>query len=583
MKKAWLEEDGIQVQFGGSDFKPCLELVKSISGRVFNPSTKIWTVPNNQENVDFLNSAGFNLSADIAQYVVEDIDESWMDIVLDYPVMKDNVNLYPFQKDVLRYIKYHGDRGVFGLPPGSGKTIMGLSFIKMTDNSLPALVICPSPVKINFKRDYEKFFGHSDDVEIIEGMDSIGKYKRKKIYVVNYELLSRSVEKREVAYTDKYGRKQKRSVKIISRQLQQFIDTGFRTVIADEIHRIKNEDTSISFAFKHIIQDAPYVIGMSGTPILKKPFELWNYWNMIKPGVWKKQAFFHRYCEPRQVPIGRGRYKVLYDGATNLLELHMKLRNNGMIFMKKEEILKDLPDKPIRTVVPIQLDKYDDYVAEKNFVLEQISEDRRLALTLFEKLKQASVKHKLAQVYEYIAELLSNEEKVVVFAEHQKVVAALSKKFKNSVIFNGSITAAQKLKNKERFINDPDCTVIIGNTQSMGTGVDGLQKSGACTIVFIEFPWNPSDLDQAEARLWRDGFQGQKGITAHYLVGQGTIEEEIIERLDSRKRVTEAVISGTDVEEDDLLTVLRDKYLNEAQALKRKKKDNNGEIPKNNS
>jgi SNF2 family DNA or RNA helicase len=82
--------------------------------------------------------------------------------------------------------------------------------------------------------------------------------------------------------------------------------------------------------------------------------------------------------------------------------------------------------------------------------------------------------------------------------------------------------------------------------------------------VFVEFPWNPSDIDQSEGRLWRDGFSSERGISVHFLVGAGTIEEEIIEKLDAKKTVVEAVINGSDADHGTLLTHLRDKYMEEA-------------------
>lgn len=564
MQKAWIEDGVIVVKIGGDDFHRNLELVKGIAGRTFNPTTKLWAVPNTPISVQILHQNGFDLSADLAVDFVEQVDGSWENTEITIPPFYGQYSPYPFQIEALKYLKHHNNRGVLGLPMGSGKSILGITFIKSTEDSLPALIICPSPVKTGFVHDYKKFFGNTDDIEILYGMDALAKYKKKKIYVINYEILSRGVDKRTVKYRNKYGTLSDRIIKTPSRELERFIATGFKTVIADECHRLKNEDSNAFVAFKALATGAPYVIGMSGTPILSRPVELWSYWNTIKPGaIGSKTNFLNRYCSPRTINISRGRRITLYDGATNLLELNHKLRNNGMLIMEKKDILKDLPDEPVKTVVPLELDNYEKYEAEKELVLIEISNNRKLALTLFERLKQAAVKHKMDDIFSYIDNLLDVEQKVIVFAVHQKVVETLHKKYKNSVIFNGTVTAKKKDEAKEKFITDPETRLLIGNIHSLGVGVDGLQKSGASTILFVEFPWNPTDLDQAEARLWRDGFIGEKGINVHYLVGKGTIEEEIIDKLDSKKGVVEAVIKGTDVKEDDLLSFLMDKYMNE--------------------
>jgi len=569
MRRAWIDNDKIRLKFGGSTFQADLELVKSIAGRFFDVKKKEWTVPDTKDNRETLFLAKFDIDADIAIDFVEEIDETWKSIEVDFPQLEDRYDLYPFQKDTLRYLSAHNNRAVIGLPPGAGKTLVSEAFIEMTPNSLPALIICPSPVKVNFKNDYKKFFGKTN-IEILEGSDSLAKYKKKQIYVINYELLSRAVDTKTVTYKDRSGRVQRRKHKVLNKNIERFIATGFNTVIVDEVHRIKNEESNAFFAFKHIIENTENVIGMSGTPILSRPSEIWSYWNQIKPKVWPtKQLFLNRYCEPKQIFIGRGRKITTYNGATNMYELNRKLRNNGMIVMDKETILPDLPPRPIRTVVPIEMDDYDEYLELRDLIIEQIYENPSLILTKFEKLKQAAVKYKFKHMIEYIDGMLEVHEKLVVFADHQKIVEKLHKHYKDSAMFNGTLTAKQKEVQKQRFMDDPKCRVIIGNTQSMGTGVDGLQKSGATAIAFVEFPWNPSDLEQAEGRLWRDGFSSEKGISVHYLVGAGTIEEEIIERLDQKQTVVDGVIRGEAVNSETLLTVLRDKYYAIAKKLKK--------------
>lgn len=567
MKKARLKDNRIYLKIGGDGFELNKLFIKAIPGRKYHAELTEWSIPYTDTNVQMINEAQFDLSADLAVDVAEEVDEAWRQMPTPPIPMINGKHLYPFQEDTLKFVSYHGNRAVLALPMGLGKTIIALSFLKMLPDSLPALVICPSPVKGGFLRDYEKFFGNSDDVVILSGMDSLAKYKREKIYVINYEILSRGVIKKKI-------KKGKRTVphQEPSEELLRFIKTGFRAVVADECHRLKNEESNAYYAYNLLMLKAEYGLGLSGTPILSRPSEIWAYWNILKPGVFvTKQAFLNRYCEPQQLHIGGGRRIMTYNGATNLLELNRKLRNNGMIVFNKTEVLKDLPDEPIKTVVPIELDSYQRYLDVKTKVLEEISENKKHALTLFETLKQASVKQKMNHVYDYLDTMLESENKIVVFAEHQKVIEELHKRYKNSVVFNGTITAKKKEENRQKFIEDPEINFIFGNTQSLGVGVDGLQKSGACTIVFLEFPWNPADIDQAIARLWRDGFKGEKGINVYFFVGQGTIEEELIERLDVKKGVTQAVIAGEDVEDKDLLTSLMEKYLEEARELKRTK------------
>lgn len=573
MQKARLSNDGrIILKIGGLRFQENIALIKSIPGRTYDGKTKEWAIPYTEENVLLLNKEAFNLTPDLAKDILEPPLDGWKDEPFPNLQLVEPYALRRYQLDALRYIKWHGYRGVWGLPMGSGKTLISLALIKTIEDSLPALVMSPAPVKSTFLKDHKKFFGNTTEIEILKGDMSIDQCTEKKIYVVNYELLSRAIETVQKPYIDAKGRKQVRDVCLPSRQFRRFLRSGFRTIIADEVHRLKNNETKVYYAWKTLASHARYVIGMTGTPILSRPSELLSYWKVMKPYTWQTdEDFFIRHCEPRQIYLGKSRRITKYDGASNLLELNRKLYNNGMLFFDKKTILPDLPDEPIRTVVPIDLDNFQAYLDEKDAVLDLIAENPSLGLTVFERLKQASVKHKMNQVYSFLRNLAENEDKIVVFAEHQETIRLLHEEFPNSVVFNGTITSARKEKNKQKFIEDDKIQFIFGNTTSMGTGVDGLQESGACTLVFIEFPWTPGEIDQAEARLWRDGFNGEKGIISYYLVGEGTIEDELIERLDTKKSVTEAVNKGREAEEEELLVYLKEKYRKEAEARKKER------------
>lgn len=566
MKSVEVKGDILIVNFGGDDFHATLSLVKSIIGRKYNPEKKVWTVPNTPESKEVLVSGGFDLGEESVSSFT--IDDSWKNTSITLPKMKEPFDYRGFQEEALKYVQFHDWSAYLGMPMSSGKTSMALASI-LKDSDLPALVICPAPVKSGFKKDYKKFFGNDSDIVVMEGGASFRRYKEKKIYICNYELFSRSIEKIEVKYRDKAGNLKKRYVERESQGLKDLTSTGFKMVICDEAHRIKSEVSSAFKAINYLVKNSasPKVLCMSGTPLLSRPSEVWTGMHLVNPAKFpenRRYAFLHRYCGPSSF-FANGRQITTYNGATNTQELHALLRNNGMLVYKKEDILADLPPV-VRRVVPIALDKFDDYERERVKVLTEISQDRRLALTLFERLKQLSVKHKMKHIYEYIDELLDNVDKIVVFAVHQEVIENLHKKYKNSEIYNGTLTTKQKDEAKRRFIEEKDCRLLIGNIQSLGTGVDGLQNSGSATVLFIELPWDPQTMDQAESRLSRIGHNADY-ISSHILVGEGTIEDEIAEKIDAKAGVFSAVIHGEELEENDLLTYLMDKYREEAKRL----------------
>ena len=67
--------------------------------------------------------------------------------------------------------------------------------------------------------------------------------------------------------------------------------------------------------------------------------------------------------------------------------------------------------------------------------------------------------------------------------------------------------------------------VMLGNIQSMGTGVDGLQEV-ATHCVLVEPTWTPGENQQAVDRLDRGGQKGH--VQADFLVAPGSILEKIL-------------------------------------------------------
>jgi hypothetical protein len=96
--------------------------------------------------------------------------------------------------------------------------------------------------------------------------------------------------------------------------------------------------------------------------------------------------------------------------------------------------------------------------------------------------------------------------KLVVFADYRLTVRALVDKLSRfgAVGYNSEVSAAKKEKNKERFICDPTCRVIVIQFISGGKGLDGLQT--VCNhMMFIEPCQQPRDFHQTVGRLNRMG------------------------------------------------------------------------------
>jgi SNF2 family DNA or RNA helicase len=132
------------------------------------------------------------------------------------------------------------------------------------------------------------------------------------------------------------------------------------------------------------------------------------------------------------------------------------------------------------------------------------------------------------QAADYVRVILEGgEDKVVVFGWHIEVLDILQQSLARFGVLriDGSTTAKKRQHYVDLFRSDPAMRVMLGNIQSMGTGVDGLQEV-ATHCVLVEPSWTPGENQQAVDRLDRGGQKGQ--VQADFLVAPGSVAEKIL-------------------------------------------------------
>src|SRR5690606_7956597 len=70
-----------------------------------------------------------------------------------------------------------------------------------------------------------------------------------------------------------------------------------RTVVADEAHLMKIQQTARSKAVRRLAKGADRFIGLTGTPITHHPANLWPALDALVPGAWpSRERWVNRYC-----------------------------------------------------------------------------------------------------------------------------------------------------------------------------------------------------------------------------------------------------------------------------------------------
>lgn len=538
-----------------------IKRVQSLPGQKRGPGGEFWTCPLTLESAEKLQKWGWRMQPALVAYIQKtrfNLSEP------DIPLIKIpglGMDLFKYQNIGVQFIEEKDGNALVADEMGLGKTAQALAWCQLHPEKRPVVIIAPASLKLNWKREAEMWLP-DPQVEILSGRKP-GKVTGE-IVIVNYDILPNDLEDYEKRVKNEIGEIEiqikKREVKYTG-WINYLIDLNPQIVIVDEVHYIKSGAAKRTRATKRIAKTAEHVICLSGTPIINRPIEFYNAIQLVDPSLFSNWwTFAHRYCGGKHNGFGWD-----FSGASNTEELHEKLTNSIMIRRKKEDVLKDLPDK-IYSFLPMELSNPKEYyAAERNFVAfikarsgaeaaERASHAE--ALVEIEGLKQLAVKGKIPQAVEWIQDVLETGEKLVVFATHKFVIKQLMTEFKKlAVKVDGSVSGKNRQLAVDKFQNEPETRLFIGNIKAAGVGIT---LTAASKVAFLEFPWSPGELSQAIDRLHRIG--QKDSVNVYYLLAEETIEERIATLLDEKREVIEAVLDGKAPAEGSLLMELIDNY-----------------------
>lgn len=507
----------IKISFACSDKKEWADIltkVKTLEGRRYNePFPKSWSAKVTDDNITALTGWGFKFKK--AKKKEEVIVPEVFDKHKTVEIPEEGFELlYDYQKEALQFIAFFEGRGLVSLPMGSGKTFVALYYLKLFPVKRPVLIVCPAPIKLQWKRECKKVLP-----ETVSILDSKSPYLPAfaDIYIINWDILE--------AWKDVLCR------------------FRFEVIIADEVQAIGSSKSKRTKAYRAIVeaQDCDH-IPMSGTPF-NKVRQFYNVLNLLAPKKFPSEwKFWNRYCDPTYGPFG-----IKYDGASNIGELRSKI-TRIMYRKEKHEIFGDGLKKK-RIVVPMEVDQ------KKFKILEDKLEDDGYTAEGVEALQRSAFYLKQDSIYAWVNNFLESEDKLVICAWHRAVVEEMHKKFKNSVVVYGGMTTEKKEEAKEKFINDPKINLYILNIGAC-PGIDGLQ-SVCNNLAFVELISTESLIEQAEDRIDRIGQNSQPYV--HYLVASGTVDERMGELLEQNSSISTKLLKGDKVEKISILESLKGK------------------------
>lgn len=477
------------------------------------------------------------------------LEEKYTDEYLDQML---TVPLYPYQKEGTRFAVRAG-KAIIADEMGLGKTLQAIASAEVylrEGMAEQVLVVCPTSLKYQWKREIERFTG-GDRVECSgEGVEdglTISKVvvvegapaKRAKLYKAPapYKIVSYHTMCNDVRHLGK-------------------LDTD--VLIMDEIQRLKNWDTLISRAARKIA--SRYAVLLSGTPMENKLEELYANMELVDQfclGPYYQFRDQHILLHPETGGImGYKDLNAIGEAVSNRLlrrtkkgvRLQLPKRSDQFVLVPMTQRQDDLHSE-FKWDLLVILNKYRKYhymteqdrlrvlkllgqmrmVADSTFILEQ-------NLTTRSDVKIAEVMNLLDNVLE------SGDEKVVVFSEWERmtrlVAMELDKRGVRYEYLNGRVPSKRRGELVDDFTTLPESRVFL----STDAGSTGLNLQVASTLINMDLPWNPAVLEQRIARIFRLG--QEKPVQIINLVSKGSIEEGMINKLRFKKSMFEGVLDG---------------------------------------
>ncbi len=473
-------------------------------------------------------------------------------------------------KEVVKYVEEIGERHVYDikcininnffankiLVHNCGKTVQVATYLKENKESLPALIICPASLKLNWARELKTWC--NIDSYVIWGkqeqlLDS-SVFDKYKAIIINYDILGtedkeekeKELNRRKLAKAT--GQPYRKRVVPVNGWCDILATIPFKTIICDEVQFIAEDETIRARGVIKIckkLHDSRKIF-VSGTPYETKTSQFYTALSLLNPDKFNNRyKFLMKYCDPKKTFFG---WK--FDGASNTEELREEI-SDIMIRRLKSEVLTQLPPK-IRSVVPMTVSAKDRQAYEE--IDRQFEEDIRTG----KKKKQEQIGHiahlkkgaymaKENAVIGWVKDFLdSSDEKLILFVWHNDSFNRMMDTFKSygAVGINGSTPTKDRQTYIDSFQNNKNIRLFVGQIQACGAGIT---LTASHVTVFTEFGRSWVQHEQAEARNDRIS-QKADSVLIYYLILENSIEEDIMQTLNRRNRDMKLVMDGEKVD-----------------------------------
>lgn len=431
-------------------------------------------------------------------------------------------NLFPYQQQGLNwlcYLKRLGFSGLLADEMGLGKTVQVLAFFSHLKMNSPTLVVAPTSLLFNWRREIEKFLP-GVPLDVHHGPERLQSQEHLRscgIILTSYALLRQDQE--------------------------LFQSVEYEAVVLDEGQSIKNPDSQIAQAVFGLRSEMRLVL--SGTPIENRWEDLWSLFHFLMPDLLGE----------------RGEFTAKMAAAASDSRYLQQTKRKTCPFLlrrKKRDVAIDLPER-VTQEIWVEMEErqrslYEDWVRKnqmgvlKKIDLEGASSARMEILEAILRLRQIcshpwlvgealdedplAISGKLQRLIADIEEVAAEGKKVLVYSQFTQMLHLIQREIVarslKHVYLDGSTKDRESIV--RQFQEDPETQVFLISLKAGGVGLN----LTAADYVFLYDPWwNEAAEDQAIDRAHRVG-RADRVIARRYITAF-SIEEKLM-RLKEHKR-----------------------------------------------
>ena len=420
------------------------------------------------------------------------------------------------------------------------------------------VVVCPASVKTTWRKEFswyvdpgrvsivegaagmtkaelERFCGYEPGASGMKASElrglakSMTKWKDNDFVIINYDIL-------DDVYTVPLTRSKANvdAAAAKSPLLGYFMSGKKRLLIVDEAHRLSNNTRSF---YVQNFCDARQIPAKG-----QKKFWTDAYLKKVRKPDWYSLTSKEK-DDLKQYIRDHAKMIWLTNGASNLDELRERVKT---VYLRR--VKEDIPGMVRKSVsvryydmTMAQLMEYnklwDDYeAAQRNMGKDDASLNRDLLEGAL--LRQYVSKIMVPYTETLVDELLEDGEKVIIACAFDKELYTLQEYYGDKcVIYNGKMSAKQKDRAQDAFMNDPAIKVFIGNIEAAGVG---LTLTSSRYVVFNNMSFVPSDNDQMMDRVHR--LSQSNDVEIIFQIFSDTIYEHIWDVVMSKQYVIDNVI-----------------------------------------